>query len=91
MVPRVGGNDSQAIPNDWESQCKDIYFIWFLLFVFWYKLYFAYRIARTVAKYNIPPDLVVNADQTGLPIFASGKKTRVVQGTKKYFFISWYF
>ena len=39
--------------------------------------------ATIIAKFNIPPDLVVNGDQTTLPIFTSAQKTKVLKGTKK--------
>ena len=43
----------------------------------------SYRAAKIISKSQIPPELVVNGDQTKLPIFATGKKTRVLEGIKK--------
>ena len=42
-----------------------------------------YRIARNVALYHVPKDLVLNFDQMGLSLFYTDGTTRVLRGTKQ--------
>ena len=43
----------------------------------------SYCATKIISKSQISLELVINGDQTGLLIFATGKKTRVLEGTKK--------
>lgn len=57
---------AQKLPDDWEEQ---VYF-------------FSLRLAVLVSLYEIPMDLVVNSDQTGIQLVPSGKKTWTFKGSK---------
>ncbi|QRV92686.1 hypothetical protein RhiJN_20704 [Ceratobasidium sp. AG-Ba] len=56
---------AQKLPADWEQQCLD----------------FAHRLTWNIAMNNIPPELVINADQTGVSYLGTGSRTWEVKGS----------
>lgn len=65
--PRVATHAAQKLPDDWDKQCEDAFL----------------RIVEYVRRYNIPPELIVNADQTGLCVIPAGNKTWDKTGSKQ--------
>ncbi|KAL5474587.1 hypothetical protein EMCRGX_G026557 [Ephydatia muelleri] len=64
----LGGNQggSKELPKDWEVMVK----LWLL------------QLAHTIYSNNISPELVVNADQTGIMLVPVGKRTYARLGAK---------
>jgi len=65
--PRVATCAAQKTPDDWDKQCEDA-----LL-----------RIVEYVRRYNIPPELIINAGRTGLCVIPAGNKTWHTTGSKQ--------
>lgn len=58
---------SQKTPPDWEAKCTDSFM----------------RLAYQIKLHNIPSDLVINADQTGVVLLPVGKRTWNERGAKQ--------
>lgn len=58
---------AQKLPEQWESQCVNM----------------AMRLTWNIALHNIPPELVINADQTGVAYLGTGEKTWELKGVKQ--------
>jgi len=57
----------QKAPADWEKQCEDAFL----------------RLVAVIRTYRVPPELVLNADQTGLCLIPTGNKTWAEKGAKQ--------
>ena len=64
---RTGTNAAQKVPNDWDSLCLGL----------------ALQTAHSIHTFNIPPQLVINADQTGVVVIPTGTKTWAPIGDKQ--------
>ncbi|KAF9509190.1 hypothetical protein BS47DRAFT_1373557 [Hydnum rufescens UP504] len=58
---------SQKLPDDWEKQCEDAIL----------------RLSYNIKLFNIPAELVINADQTGVCLVPAGNKTWAPVGAKQ--------
>ncbi|KAG8965486.1 hypothetical protein FRC00_001650 [Tulasnella sp. 408] len=58
---------AQKRPEDWESKCNDAFL----------------RIAYWVRLHRIPAELIINADQTGVSVLPTSKKTWAERGAKQ--------
>lgn len=58
---------AQKLPDNWESLCVDL----------------AHRLTWNIALHDVPPELVINADQTGVCYLGTGNKTWDVTGSKQ--------
>ncbi len=67
----------------------------FILLLFYfnfdYFIHMCMRVFLVIAKYHIPKELVLNRDQTGLPIFTSSNKTYSQRHQKVLFHITIYY
>ncbi|KAG8699167.1 hypothetical protein FRC11_013896, partial [Ceratobasidium sp. 423] len=64
---RKGTNDASKLPDNWEAQCVDL----------------AHRLAWNVRMHDVPAELVINADQTGVAYLGPGSSTWEVKGSKQ--------
>ncbi|KAF9516406.1 hypothetical protein BS47DRAFT_1257528, partial [Hydnum rufescens UP504] len=55
------------LPNNWEEQCEDAFMC----------------LSYHIKLFNIPSELVFNADQTGVCLVPAGDKTWAPTGTKQ--------
>ena len=66
MRVRVATKEAQKLPKGWEVMVR----LWLL------------QLAHTIYSNNISPELVVNADQTGIMLVPVGKRTYARLGAK---------
>ncbi|KAG8780155.1 hypothetical protein FRC12_023375 [Ceratobasidium sp. 428] len=58
---------AQKLPDDWEQQCLD----------------FAHWLTWNITMNKIPPELVINADQTGVSYLGTGARTWELKGSSQ--------
>ncbi|QRV72116.1 hypothetical protein RhiJN_00130 [Ceratobasidium sp. AG-Ba] len=58
---------AQKLPDNWLQQCTD----------------FACRLMWNIALNSVPPELVINADQTGVSFLGTGDRTWDVRGASQ--------
>ncbi|KAG9086375.1 hypothetical protein FRC06_003131 [Ceratobasidium sp. 370] len=58
---------AQKLPSNWEDQCVEL----------------AHRLTWNIMLHNIPPELVINADQTGVSYLGTGHKTWELKGVSQ--------
>ncbi|KAF8596458.1 hypothetical protein BDV93DRAFT_534727 [Ceratobasidium sp. AG-I] len=58
---------SQKLPGTWQNDCLDM----------------GMRLTWHIGVHRVPPDLVINADQTGVSYLGTGNKTWELRGAKQ--------
>ncbi|KAF8594439.1 hypothetical protein BDV93DRAFT_458972 [Ceratobasidium sp. AG-I] len=64
---RATTQTAQKLPDDWEQRCIDL----------------AHRLTWNIALHSVPPELLINADQTGVSYLGTGNKTWELKGAKQ--------
>lgn len=64
---RVTTQAAQKLPVNWVQKCSD----------------FAQRIVWNIAIHAVPPELVINADQTGISYLGTGSRTWELKGVSQ--------
>ncbi|KAF9515806.1 hypothetical protein BS47DRAFT_1293384, partial [Hydnum rufescens UP504] len=64
---RTSTQAAHKLPDDWEKQCEDQFM----------------RLSHYIKMFNVPAELVINADQTGVCLIPAGNKTWAPTGAKQ--------
>lgn len=64
---RTGTQAAQKLPPEWENDCLDM----------------SMRLTWHIGVNHVPPELVINADQTGVSYLGTGNKTWEIRGAKQ--------